>query len=164
MKLLPPLLLFLLLALAVSSGKAQDLFFYGSRNQALADATVGLTGCWSVFGNQAGLAGTNSVTVGGTFQNRFLVDELSERAGFVTLPILSSVFAFSLAQFGHIPFRQEKYGLAYARQVSPHLNFGMQFNCYRLFLLKRAMRSILMVQKLEFNIYLLKNLFWVCML
>ncbi len=127
-------MLFLLLALTVSSGKAQYLFFYGSRNQALADATVGLNGCWSVFGNQAGLAAINSVTVGGTFQNRFLVDELSERAGFVTLPILSSVFAFSLAQFGHVPFLQEKYGLAYARQVSPHLNFGMQFNCYRLFL------------------------------
>jgi hypothetical protein len=134
MKLLPPLLLFLLFALALPKCKAQDVFCSGSRNQALANATVGLTDCWSVFGNQAGLAETACFTIGGCFQNRFLVDELSGRAGFVSLPIQSSVFAFSLLQFGQIPFRQEKYGLTYARQVSPHLNFGMQFNCYRLFL------------------------------
>jgi hypothetical protein len=100
----------------------------------LSDATVGLSDCWSVFGNQAGLAGINRPVVGGSFQNRFLVNELSTRTGLLVLPVQSSVFAFSLSQFGQIPFRQEKYGLAYARHIAPKLNFGLQFNCYRLFL------------------------------
>lgn len=134
MKLLPVWALFILLVFVAAENKAQDVFWSGSRFQALSDASVGMSGCWSVFGNQAGLAGINRTVVGGSFQNRFLVNELSTRAGFLVFPVQSSVFAFSLSQFGQIPFRQEKFGLAYARQISPKLNFGMQFNCYRLFL------------------------------
>ena len=134
MKLLPTLALFVLFVFAASENKAQDVFCSGSRFQALSDASVGLSGCWSVFGNQAGLAGISRAVVGGSFQNRFLVNELSTRAGLLVLPIQSSVFALSLSQFGQIPFRQEKFGLAYARKIFPKLNYGMQFNCYQLFL------------------------------
>lgn len=134
MKLLPTLALLVLFVFAASENRAQDVFWSGARFQALSDASSALSGGWSVFGNQAGLVGINRTVVGGSFQNRFLVKELSTRAGFLVLPFQSSVFAFSLAQFGQIPFRQGKYGLAYAQQISPILNFGMQFNCYRLFL------------------------------
>jgi hypothetical protein len=141
MKLLPTLALQVLFVFAASKSKAQDVFWSGSRAQALSDASSGLSGGWSVFGNQAGLAGINRIVFGGSFQNRFLVNELSTRAGFFVFPVQSSVFAFSLSQFGQIPFRQEKFGLAYARQISPKLNFGMQFNCYRLFLSEES-RSV----------------------
>jgi hypothetical protein len=134
MKLLPTFILVTGIVFLVTESKAQDVFRSGSRYQALSDATVGLSDCWSVFGNQAGLAGINRPVVGGSFQNCFLVNELSTRAGLLVLPVQSSVFAFSLSQFGQIPFRQEKYGLAYARHISPKLNFGLQLNSYRLFL------------------------------
>ncbi len=134
MKLLPAFVLFALFSIAAAETMAQDVFWSGSRYQALSDASVGMSDCWSVFGNQAGLAGIDRPIVGGSFQNRFLVSELSTRAGLLVLPIQSSVFAFSLSQFGQIPFRQEKFGLAYARRLSPQLKFGVQFNYYRLFL------------------------------
>lgn len=134
MKLLPALFLLVLFGLVASENKAQDVFWSGSRFQALSDASSGLSGGWSVFGNQAGLAGIDQPIVGGSFQNRFFVKELSTRAGFLVLPVQTSVFAFSLSQFGQIPFRQEKFGLAYAQQISPKLKFGVQFNSYRLFL------------------------------
>lgn len=134
MKLLPTFILVTWTVFTAVESKAQDVFLSGSRHQALSDATVGLSDCWSVFGNQAGLAGIDRPVVGGSFQNRFLVNELSTRAGLLVLPVQSSVFAFSLSQFGQIPFRQEKFGLAYARKISPKLNFGLQFNSYRLFL------------------------------
>jgi len=134
MKLLPTFILVTSIVFTIAESKAQDVFWSGSRHQALSDAAVGLSDCWSVFGNQAGLAAINRPVVGGSFQNRFLVNELSTRAGFMVLPVQSSVFAFSLSQFGRIPFRQEKYGLAFARHFSPKLNFGLQFNNYRLFL------------------------------
>lgn len=134
MKLLPPLMLLLVWAFLNPNIFAQDLFSEGSRSESLAGATSGIVDFWSVFGNQAGLADTKSVVVGGSFQNKFLVRELSSRSGFITVPVQSSVFAFSIAQFGHIPFRQEKYGITYARQLSPHFNFGLQFNTYRVFL------------------------------
>lgn len=134
MKLLPTFILVTWTVFTAVESKAQDVFLSGSRHQALSDAVVGLSDCWSVFGNQAGLAGIDRPVVGGSFQNRFLVNELSTRAGLLVLPVQSSVFAFSLSQFGQIPFRQEKFGLAYARKISPKLNFGLQFNSYRLFL------------------------------
>jgi len=134
MKLLPTFILVTWIAFTALESKAQDVFWSGSRSQALSDASVGLSDCWSVFGNQAGLAGINRPVIGGSFQNRFLVNELSTRTGLLVLPVQSSVFAFSLSQFGQIPFRQEKYGLAYARQIAPKLKLGLQFNNYRMFL------------------------------
>jgi hypothetical protein len=113
---------------------AQEEFEAGVKHLSLAGASVALADCWSVFGNQAGLAGIGQIEAGGSFQSRFLVRELSTQSAMVVLPVQSSVFAVSFSQFGQIPFRQEKVGLAYARKLSSHLNFGMQFNYYRLFL------------------------------
>jgi len=133
MKLLPALIFgsFILFTLVASS---QDLFSSGARNQSLAGASVGLSGCWSVFGNQAGLAQIERIEIGGSFQNRFLVSELSTRSGLLVIPVQSSVFAFSISQFGRNSFHQELFGLSYARQIFPRFNFGIQFNYYRLYL------------------------------
>lgn len=133
MKLLTAICFWVLSVLFIPSLSAQEIFIPGSRVQALAGTSAVLSDCWSVFGNQAGLAGIHRIELGGSFQNRFLVKELSTRAGLLVVPIQSSVFAVSLYQFGQIPFRQEKLGLAYARQISEKLSFGLQFNYYRLF-------------------------------
>jgi len=112
--------------------EAQEVINPSSRVQALAGSSVGLSDCWSVFGNQAGMAGLERLEIGGSFLNQFLVSELSTRAGFFAFPIQSSVFAVSLYQFGKSPFRREKFGIAYARHLSERFSFGMQFNYYRL--------------------------------
>lgn len=134
MKLLPAITLFVLYMFSALENKAQEVFSPGSRYEALAGASVGLSGCWSVFGNQAGLAAIDHPEIAGSFQNRFLVNELSTRSGLFAFPVQSSVFAVSIYQFGKNPFRQEKLGIAYSRRLFPQLNFGVQFNYYRLFL------------------------------
>ena len=111
---------------------AQEVSNPSSRVQALAGSSVVLSDSWSVFGNQAGMAGVERLEIGGSFLNQFLVNELSTSAGFFAFPVQSSVFAVSLYQFGKSPFRREKFGLAYARHLSEQLSFGMQFNYYRL--------------------------------
>jgi hypothetical protein len=113
---------------------SQEIFSSGARNQALAGASAGLSDCWSVYGNQAGLAQVSRTEVAGSFQNRFLISELSTRSALVVFRIQSSVFAVSVSQFGKNPFHQEKFGLSYARQIFPKLNFGFQFNYYLLYL------------------------------
>ena len=95
---------------------------------------MSLADCWSVFGNQAGLAQIDRLTIGGSFQNRFLVKELSLSSGIFIIPVLSSVIAFSVYQFGQTTFRHEKFALAFARSLNPRLHFGIQFNYYRFFL------------------------------
>lgn len=134
MKLLPSLSILILINFSAPLSKGQEVFSPGSRSLALAGITVSLADGWSVFGNQAGLAPTERMTTGGSFQNRFLVKELSTNCGFIALPIQASVFAFSVYQFGKSAFRQEKLGIAFARSLNPRLHFGIQFNYYRFFL------------------------------
>lgn len=126
-----PVLLFLLWT---GKSNAQEIFQPSARYQALAEIYTPLSDGWSVFGNQAGLAEIEHPEIGGSFQNRFLISELSSAAGYLAIPIQSNVFAVSVYQFGKVPFRQEKYGLAYARTVFSKLKVGFQFNYYRLFL------------------------------
>lgn len=139
MKLFPAIILLFVFTVVAVRSSGQFFDFSGSRAHSLANASAGLTGCWSVFGNQAGLAGSANPEVAVAFQNRFLVSELSDRIGLFTFPFNSNVFAFSFYQFGQIPFRQEKYGLTYARNISPRLRFGVQFN-YSSFYLPEANR------------------------
>ena len=133
MKLLPVLFVGSLMFLT-SVVHSQEIFSSGARNQAVAGASAGLSGCWSVFGNQAGLAQISRTEIAGSFQNRFLISELSTRSGLVVFRVQSSVIAISASQFGKNPFHQEKFGLSYARQILPKLNFGFQFNYYLMFL------------------------------
>lgn len=134
MKLLPAISIFIIILCIAPALKAQDVFLPGSRSQALAGVSVCLSDCWSVYGNQAGLSRISRSTIGGTFQNRFLVKELSSSSGIFILPIQSSVFAFSVYQFGKNTFRQEKFGITFSRSLNPKLHFGIQFNYYRYFL------------------------------
>lgn len=126
-----PVLLFLI---CTGKSNAQEIFQPSARYQSLAEIYAPLSDGWSVFGNQAGLAGIKHSEVGGSFQNRFLISELSSVAGYLLIPVQTNVFAVSVYQFGKVPFRQEKYGLAYARTVFAKLKVGFQFNYYRLFL------------------------------
>jgi hypothetical protein len=132
MKLLTAIAITLFSLLAQTRLGAQEFFSPGSRAQALAGAAVTLADCWSVFGNQAGLAHIQRPELAGSFQSRFLISELSLSSCLFVVPIQSSVFAVSVYQFGKAPFQQSKIGLAYARSITPSLSFGFQFNYYRL--------------------------------
>lgn len=134
MKLLLSLAGFIIFLFIAHLSEAQEIFSPASRAQSLAGASATLKDAWSVFGNQAGLAAIKRPVMGGTFQNRFLVKELSTSAGLFILPVQSSVFALSLYQFGKTAFRQEKLGIAYARSLNPHFHAGLQFNYYRYFM------------------------------
>lgn len=134
MKLLPAFASFIIFILIVHFSEAQEVFTPASRSQSLAGISVCLADSWSAFGNQAGLAQINRPVLGGTFQNRFLIKELSTGSALFILPVQSSVFALSFYQFGKTIFRQEKLGIAFARSLSPKLHAGLQFNCYSFFL------------------------------
>lgn len=114
--------------------QAQEIFQPSSRSQAMAEIYTALTGGWAIFGNQAGMADAHSVVVGVSFQNRFLVPELSAGAVFAVVPVKSSVFALSFYQFGKVPFRNGKMGFAYARTFGDRLSLGAQFNYFTVYL------------------------------
>lgn len=134
MKRFAPLILLFAFSFAALPSDGQFFEFSGSGAQSLANATAGQTGCWAALGNQAGLAKLTRSEVALAYQSRFLVRELSDRLMLFAFPIQTNVIAFSFYQFGEMPFRHQKIGMAYARQISPRISFGLQFNYFRFYL------------------------------
>jgi len=121
-----------------SAASSQDYFAGGARFQSLADASVALSGPWSVLGNQAGLAKISRLELAGSFQSRFMVHELSGSTATIAVPVQTSVFAFTFSQTGKQIFRRELLALSFARTLAPKINFGLQFNYYRLLMAEEA--------------------------
>ncbi len=122
--------LFLLLFFQPKLPCAAENYQIGARALALSSASVSFSDCWAGFHNQAGLAGVVNPMVGFFFESRFGVDELSLMAGTVTVPAYQGTFAISLYQFGKGAFRENKYGLAYARHLSHKLSAGLQLDYF----------------------------------
>jgi len=118
MKLLSTLFLGSLMLLK-SVASSQEYFPSGARFQSIADASSALDGIWSVYANQAGLAKLNNIELAASYQNRYLLRELSTNSLIFALPVQSSVFAMSFSQFGKNTFRHEMFGLIFARRVLP---------------------------------------------
>lgn len=98
----------------------------GGRSLALGHASVSLSDTWSVFHNQAGMAGLQSVSTGFYFESRFGLDELSLAAVSAVLPTSSGTFGLSFLQFGQGIFKENKFGLAYALQLNEKWSAGIQ--------------------------------------
>lgn len=100
----------------------------GARSTALSTAFVSVSDTWSTFHNQAGLATAEQFSAGIFFESKFIVDELSLAAGSVVLPTSTGVFGFSLFQFGKGTFKENRIGLAFARQLTKKVNAGIQLD------------------------------------
>lgn len=100
----------------------------GGRSAAMGNASVALADFWSIHNNQAGLAFYNKTSAGFYFENRFLVKEMSLKAGGATLPVGSGVFGFELVRFGNELYNESKFGLAYSRKFGDYFAAGLQLD------------------------------------
>jgi len=100
----------------------------GARSLGLSHASVSFTDVWGTFHNQAGIAGLDGFSAGFFYESRFGVDLLSLSAGSVVLPVGEGAFGLSFFQFGSGLFKENKYALAYARQLSEKWSAGIQLD------------------------------------
>jgi hypothetical protein len=100
----------------------------GARALALSNAFVSVSDNWSTFHNQAGLAGLESFSAGVFYESRFMVDELSQVAGSLALPIKSGTFGFSFSQFGKGTYKEHKVGLAFAKSLTKKISAAIQLD------------------------------------
>lgn len=100
----------------------------GARSLGLSHASVSFSDTWAPFHNQAGIAGLSGFSAGFFYESRFGVDLLSLSAGSVVLPSGEGAFGFSFFQFGSGIFKENKFGLAYARQLSEKWSAGIQLD------------------------------------
>ena len=107
---------------------AHDNIPEGGRSAAMANASVALTDFWSLQNNQAGLAFYDQFAGAIYFENRYLVKEMSLKAGGLVMPAKAGVFGLNLTYFGYPKYNESKIGLAYARSFGSVFAVGVQLD------------------------------------
>lgn len=123
--------LFLMLLLA-STLKAQlgSPDFAGARFNALGNASVALEGGNGIFSNQAGLSALTDLYLTLNSENRFLIAGLNTFSLGAAYPTGSGTLAVGLQYFGNRDYNEQKFGLAYARQLFDRLSIGAQLDFF----------------------------------
>lgn len=108
---------------------AQDTNLPGSARAAgVSNASLTFQDVWSVFNNQAGLAGVETISAGAFYESRFTLKELSVRGAALALPVGGGTFGLSYNSYGYSLYNQSKYGLAYARKLGEDFYAGVQID------------------------------------
>jgi hypothetical protein len=103
----------------------------GSRQAGMGRTSVTLTDFWSCLNNQAGVALLDKVSAGIFYENRFLLDELSNKGVGLTIPTRIGTIGFTCNHFGFQLYSEVTIGLLYARSFSPYFRIGLQLDFMR---------------------------------
>ena len=100
----------------------------GARAYSLAGITTLQSDVWSANNNPASLGNLEKWNAGLSYENQFLLTELSNKTVIVTAPIKSGTIAVSFNQFGYSSFNENRLGIAYGMRLSPKISMGVQLN------------------------------------
>jgi hypothetical protein len=100
----------------------------GARASALSDAVISFSDTWSTFHNQAGLAPADCFSAGFFYDSKFNIDKLSTVACSIVLPVSRGAFGISMLQFGRGLYHENRYGIAFARNLTEKWSAGIQID------------------------------------
>lgn len=107
---------------------SQGIHFAGSRSNSLANASVCLTDVYSYHNNPANLSYIKDVSIGISYENRFLLKELQNQSWAIAIPLKLGVLSLGGNTFGYQNFRTFKNGMGYAMFLNKELSMGVQLN------------------------------------
>jgi len=100
----------------------------GAQSGALGHASVALSNAWGILNNQAALANLEKPFAAISYENRFLLKELSRNFVGAAIPTESGTISLSALSFGYSLYNEAKYGLGYARKLTDKVSMGVQIN------------------------------------
>lgn len=100
----------------------------GGRASSVGHCSVSFHDFWSIENNPAGLAKYPFISVGISYENRFLLKELSNIDAAFVIPVKIGTFGLSFNRFGFENYNENKIGLSYARAFGPYLKMGLQLD------------------------------------
>lgn len=110
------------LSIALVSRAGGEDYPIGARSAAMGNASVSLSDMWSAHHNQAGLGFVRDISAGVYYENRFLLKELSLRAGVVAMPIKGGTFGLCISNFGYLLYSENKYSLSFSKAFGTKLS------------------------------------------
>ena len=100
----------------------------GARSTSIGDASLCIVDVWSVFNNQAGLSKIKKISTGFSYENKFLINNLSSKSFVFALPTKSGVFGICTNYFGYDLYNELKTGLAYGKSFGDIFSIGVQID------------------------------------
>lgn len=100
----------------------------GGRTNSLGKCSVALNDFWSLHNNPAGFSSYNALSIGISYENRFLLKELGYKNIGALFPLKIGVIGISASQFGYEHYNENAIGIALARNFGPHLKIGLKLD------------------------------------
>jgi len=119
----------------ICSFTAYSQFNFGASNAssaAVGNAATTHQTVFSAIDNQAGLADLQSLSVGITTKNSYLIEGLYSLSAAVGLPTKSGTFGAGLQYRGFEGYTELKANLAYGKKLLENLSIGASINTYQL--------------------------------
>ena len=100
----------------------------GGRVNSLGRCSVASNDFWSLQNNPAGFSSYKDLSIGLSYENRFLLKELGYKNVGLLFPLNIGVIGISASQFGYEHYNENIIGIALARNFGPHLNIGLKLD------------------------------------
>jgi hypothetical protein len=103
----------------------------GARNAGMGSCSVAVSGFWNINSNQAGMAQVQKFSAGINYEERFGMSQLSTKSIAVLYPAGFGVVGVSMDYFGYSLYHESKFGLAYAKNITPRLRGGLKLDFFQ---------------------------------
>lgn len=100
----------------------------GGRSMSMANASICNNDVWGYFNNPGALADVDKLSVGISYENRFLLKELQSQGMAVAIPMKIGVISIGGHMYGYNQFRSYKAGFGYSLKLADKLFTGVQLN------------------------------------
>ena len=100
----------------------------GGRCASMGSCSVAFCDFWSIQNNPAGLAEWRNLSAGISYENRFLMQELSYANAAFVMPVKVGTLGLSYSRFGFENYNENNVGLAFARDFGPYLKIGLKLD------------------------------------
>lgn len=100
----------------------------GGRTSSLGNCSVASNDFWSCINSPAGFASQKEISIGFSYQNKFLLKELGYKNAGILLPLNIGVIGVSFSQFGYNLYNENIIGLGFARNFGDKLRIGLKLD------------------------------------
>ena len=117
----------ILVSFCIKSQAQVNQIFYGSRSEALCNASVSIIDAWSVYNNQALLGSLESpiISIG---HHSGLINEMNIEAIAFAYPTKTGTIAASYSYYGSKYYNENNVGLAFGRKFGKFFSLGIRIN------------------------------------
>lgn len=110
------------------TGNTQGWLPSGSRSMSLGNASSTFNDVWAYYNNPGAIGALEKLSVGLSYENRFLLKELQTQGLVAAIPLKVGVISVGGHMYGYNQFRSYKAGAGYSMALSEKLYAGVQLN------------------------------------